>query len=228
MNGFKKGRTSSPECKFEQGSEAKQCSKCNRYRDGECTIHQRTCYKCGKTGHLSPDCKVGKVCFGCGSPDHIRSNCPQNRSNNQGKIADKDNHPADKKAETYKPKVRSYNMTTHEARDTLEKSSGMPTEIVRNGRETNAKSEYKGGEEGLNLEDEEIPRRRNTPRSRVERLHRRNKGGDNGVIGGQNDFVPDDDTGYVGDRNVRVGVVELDTVDNGGIKEEAHDIDGDF
>ncbi|KAL4566045.1 hypothetical protein LXL04_030154 [Taraxacum kok-saghyz] len=112
---FKKGRTSSPERNFEKGFGTKQCSKCNRDHEGECTMNQRTCYKCEKTGHLSPDCKVGKVCFRCGSPYHIRSNCPQNRSNNQGKIADKDNHPADKKAETYKPKVRSYNMTTHEA-----------------------------------------------------------------------------------------------------------------
>ncbi|KAL4569027.1 hypothetical protein LXL04_024654 [Taraxacum kok-saghyz] len=45
-NEFKKCRTSSPERNFEKGFGTKQCSKYNRYHEGECTMNQRTCYKC--------------------------------------------------------------------------------------------------------------------------------------------------------------------------------------
>ncbi|KAL4576382.1 hypothetical protein LXL04_012475 [Taraxacum kok-saghyz] len=56
-----------------QGFGAKPCPKCNRYHKGECTTNQRTCYKCGKPGHLSTECKTGRVCYGCGSPNHIKN-----------------------------------------------------------------------------------------------------------------------------------------------------------
>nr|KAJ0194644.1 hypothetical protein LSAT_V11C700367670 [Lactuca sativa] len=46
------------ERKVYQGYEVKQCPKCNRYHKGECNMNQKVCYKCGKQGHIAPECKT--------------------------------------------------------------------------------------------------------------------------------------------------------------------------
>jgi len=42
-----------------------------------------TCFKCGKSGHISKNCykqksKLVDVCYKCGMEDHYMKNCPKN------------------------------------------------------------------------------------------------------------------------------------------------------
>nr|KAJ0213461.1 hypothetical protein LSAT_V11C400194320 [Lactuca sativa] len=118
-NDSKKIKTSSQECKTDLGSRVKQCPKCNCYHKGECNMNQ----KCGKPGHIATKCKKRRLCYGCGSPNHINSECPQSKgNNNQGRITN--NRATDKKADTGRPKARTFHLMAQEAQETPDVVTG--------------------------------------------------------------------------------------------------------
>lgn len=59
-----------------------QCGNCEKNHSGECLKGKFVCYKCGKEGHISPNCpnpRMNSGCFMCGSMEHKVNDCPKRR-----------------------------------------------------------------------------------------------------------------------------------------------------
>ncbi|KAI3672993.1 hypothetical protein L6452_39099 [Arctium lappa] len=127
-NETKKSKFSGPERKTWQGQAVKPCSRCNRVHKGECLIKPRVCYRCGRPGHQSQDCKVERrerLCFICKSPNHIQANCPQQKNEYaSGQGGNRNGKWEEKRSEASKPKGRVFQMTTTEAEETPDVVTG--------------------------------------------------------------------------------------------------------
>ncbi|KAJ9561583.1 hypothetical protein OSB04_006743 [Centaurea solstitialis] len=83
-------------------------------------LHLITCYKCGKTGHSSWDCRVSaRLCFRCFQPGHFAHECPNAAASTHisGAVPLKviEAGPA-KKVEIPKGHARVFKLTTEEAK----------------------------------------------------------------------------------------------------------------
>lgn len=60
-NGSNEGKGEGQNKKVNFGSSFGQaispCPKCNKMHSGECLFGKHVCYRCGKTGHISKNCK---------------------------------------------------------------------------------------------------------------------------------------------------------------------------
>ncbi|KAJ9536067.1 hypothetical protein OSB04_un000770 [Centaurea solstitialis] len=95
------------------------CPRCHRVHRGDCYTDSRTCFKCGKSGHIATNCPVTRFCYQCNSPDHLKPDCPQLRGrgvNYPG--GSQGNRGNTQKPDQPKAKGRAFQMTTAEAEET--------------------------------------------------------------------------------------------------------------
>ncbi|KAL4574756.1 hypothetical protein LXL04_021592 [Taraxacum kok-saghyz] len=57
----------------------KDCKKCGKYHGGECRSGTLDCFRCGRKGHKSADCKLKEVkeveCYKCHEKGHYSTQC---------------------------------------------------------------------------------------------------------------------------------------------------------
>jgi len=92
---------------------SKWCSSCRAFHDGMCSEKTRRCDKCGKLGHIAPNCKDKSRCYKCGETGHLIADCPQRKDD-----VKKDDIP--------KAKTRAYKMITTED----ESDNEVPYKVV--------------------------------------------------------------------------------------------------
>ncbi|KAI3669657.1 hypothetical protein L6452_40976 [Arctium lappa] len=100
---------------FGSQQEAGWCCKCRTKHHGSCNAAPQSCYKCGKSDHISRDCPIrGLVCYECKAPGHVKRDFPKLVSSNA--LVKKENLP--------RVPGRAFQMTSEEAKTSADVVSG--------------------------------------------------------------------------------------------------------
>ncbi|XP_022032977.1 uncharacterized protein LOC110934092 [Helianthus annuus] len=116
-NPSKKGRFQDQNRKGKTSSGIPTCKTCGKHHLGECLSGKKGCYKCGQEGHLYYRCPENpKACYNCNQTGHIKAECPKLQQE-----AKKDG----KKDESSKARRRTFQLTSDEAKASLDVVSGI-------------------------------------------------------------------------------------------------------
>ena len=75
----KEAEEENPRKKKARQEETTACEKCGRKHPGECRMGLGVCYRCGKAGHSSWECKDNHRCHNCGGREHLARDCRKPR-----------------------------------------------------------------------------------------------------------------------------------------------------
>ncbi|KAI3685864.1 hypothetical protein L6452_35125 [Arctium lappa] len=112
---------------FSSQQEARWYQKCRTKLHGNCNTPSQSCYKCGKSDHVTRDCPIrGIVCYECKTPGHVKRDCPKLVSSSA--TAKRENSP--------RVPGRAFQMTAEEAKASADVVSGtflinsVPTRVL--------------------------------------------------------------------------------------------------